>query len=55
MKFRGEQGSVYLGGHFDSEEIQPPCCQDLREETFIFFFFFFCHEQEMQNANRSKK
>lgn len=29
-------GNIYLGGHFDSKEIQPPCCQDLRGEHIHF-------------------
>lgn len=37
----GSQGNIYLGGHFDSKEIQPPRGQDLRGE-----------QQEMQNANQ---
>lgn len=36
IKFHWEQTSIYLGGHFDSKEIQPPCCQDLRGENIHF-------------------
>lgn len=51
IKFHWERRNIYLGGHFDSKEIQPPCCQDLRGEHIHFSVT----EQEMQNANHSKK
>lgn len=49
----GEEGGegIYLGGHFDSKKIQSPCSQDLGKEHI----YFSVSEQEMQNANGSKK
>lgn len=51
IKFHWKRGNIYLGGHFDSKEIQSPCCQDLRGEHI----YISVRQQEMQNANRSKK
>lgn len=55
-----ELRNIHLGGHFDSEEIQPPCCQDLRGRrthslSLLLFITSAVTEQETQNANHSKK